>query len=39
MEVNEFWHSGRVPQRPQNVKKLREENFCNFLKKFGIFQL
>jgi len=39
MEVNEFWHSGRVPQRPQNVKKLREENFCNFLKFFGIFQL
>ena len=34
MKVSEFWHNGRGPQRPQNIKNLQVGNFCNSFKYF-----
>ena len=34
MKVSEFWHNGRWPQRPQNIKNLQVGNFCNSFKYF-----
>jgi len=34
MKVTEFWHSGRRPQRPQNIKKLQIGTSRNSFKIF-----
>ena len=35
MKVNEFWHNGRRPQWPQNVKNLQVENSRKFEANFS----
>ena len=34
MKVSEFWHNGRGPQLPQNIKNLQMGYFCNSFKYF-----